>query len=220
MYKLNPNIKKILLEVIKYTSSGRGRKPTYDVEHYLDVIYYVLQSDIKWVALKEKLHYDTYRKKFQYWCEQLHVFECAYSIICDLLDSNYYDHSKLKKLYMDSTDVLNKKGIECIGKSKKLKFKNATKINIIVDNNGIILAVKIYPANKNDSTITKDTIDSMSIKTISSRKFPKYLIGDKGYTSKDVKNKIKKKFKLVYPEKKILSIVYIIVIKKYLINNY
>ena len=58
---------------------------------------------------------------------------------------------------MDSTDVLNKKGIECIGKSKKLKFKNATKINIIVDNNGIILAVKIYPANKNDSTITKDT---------------------------------------------------------------
>ena len=89
--------------------------------------------------------------------------------------------------------VLNKKGIECIGKSKKLKFKNATKIYIIVDNNGIILAVKIYPANKNDSTITKDTIDSMSIKTISSRKFPKYLIGDKGYTSKDVKNRIKKK---------------------------
>ena len=42
MYKLNPNIKKILLEVIKYTSSGRGRKPNYDVEHYLDVIYFYI----------------------------------------------------------------------------------------------------------------------------------------------------------------------------------
>jgi len=202
MYKLNTNIKKIVLEVIRATASNRGRKCTYVDEHYLDVIYYVLQSDIKWCALKEKLHHDTYRKKFQYWTEKKHIFEITHSIICKLLNSNYYNHARLKKLFMDSVDVLNKRGVECIGKSKKLKFKNATKINIIVDENSFILAIKIYPANKHDSQTTEDTINSMSIKTLFSRKYPKYLIVDKGYISKKVKNKIKNKFRLVYPERK------------------
>ena len=69
MQKLNSNIKKIILEVIRFKSSKLGRKCTYDIEHYLDVIFYVLQSDIKWCALEKELHFDTYRKKFQLWTQ-------------------------------------------------------------------------------------------------------------------------------------------------------
>lgn len=178
MYKLNQQVKKILLKVIEESSSGRGRKCKYNNEHYLDVIYGVLQSDIKWCALNEKLHHDTYRKKFQYWAGKLNIFKIAHSIICKLLESKYYNHQKLKKLYMDSTDVLNKAGVDCIGKSKKLKFKNATKINIITDDKGIILAIKLYPANDHDAKTTEDTIDAIGLKIISSKKYPKYLIAD------------------------------------------
>lgn len=202
MLKLNSNVKKIILEVIRVTTSNRGRKCSYDTEHYLDVIFHVLQSDIKWKALEKQLHHDTYRKKFQYWCEQLNVFEIAHSILCKMLNSRFFNHGNLKKLYMDSSDVLNKNGFQCIGRSKKLKFKNATKINIITDEHGFILAIKIVPANKHDVTLIESTIDKMTIKIISSNKYPKYLIADKGYTSKKIKNKIKNKFKLIYPDRK------------------
>jgi len=58
---------------------------------------------------------------------------------------------------------LNKLGIECIGRSRKYKFKNATKINIITNKDGIIV-ITIYPANVSGTIITKDTFDNIHVK--------------------------------------------------------
>jgi len=198
---MNLKIKNILLEVIKSAYPSSGRPSSKELSHYLDVIIYVLNSDIKWTYLKEHFHHDTYRKKFQYWCQKLNVFEKAHKIILSLLQKSYLNHSKLKLLYMDSADILNKAGIECIGRSRKYKFKKATKVNIITNSDGIILGLKIYPANKHDSDITEDTLNNIHVKILSSKKYRKYIITDKGYVNKSQKEKIKKKAVLIYPDK-------------------
>ena len=61
---MNLKIKNILLEVIKSSYPKSGRPSSKNISHYLDVIIYVLKSDIKWKYLKEHFHHDTYRKKF------------------------------------------------------------------------------------------------------------------------------------------------------------
>jgi hypothetical protein len=198
---MHPLIKKILLEIIKESQSSLGRKPSQDNEHYLDKILMVLYSDIKWKYLEGPLYHDTYRKKFQYWANELNVFEKTHEIICTLLQDKFYNHNLLNKLFMDSSDILNKNGYECTGRSKKYKFKKATKINIITDQYGIILAIKIVPANKNDSILTEETLDNIKVKIIHSRKYPKYLITDKGYINKK-KKKLEKKINLIYPDRK------------------
>lgn len=198
---MNIQIKKILIEVIKSSYPKSGRPSSKEIEHYLDVILYVLNSDIKWKYLKEHFHHDTYRKKFQYWCQKLNIFEKSHQVICSLLQKSYFNHSNLKQLFMDSSDILNKLGVECIGRSRKYKFKNATKINIITNKDGIILAIKIYPANVSDTIITKDTLDNIHVKLLSSRKYRKYIVTDKGYVNINEKNKIKNKAVLMYPDK-------------------
>ncbi len=198
---MNLKIKNILLEVIKSSYPASGRPSSKDISHYLDVIIYVLNSDIKWKYLNEHFHHDTYRKKFQYWCEKLNVFDKAHQLICSLLQKSHLNHSNLRLLYMDSADILNKAGVECIGRSRKYKYKNATKINIITNDDGIILGLKMYPGNKSDTNITEDTLNDIHIKVISSKKYRKYIITDKGYVSNDQKEKIKKKAVLIYPDK-------------------
>ena len=44
---MNIQIKKILIEVIKSSYPKSGRPSSKEIEHYLDVILYVLNSDIK-----------------------------------------------------------------------------------------------------------------------------------------------------------------------------
>lgn len=197
---MNITIKKILVDVIKVLSPKVGRKPSQEIDHYIDKFLHVLDSDCKWKYLKGPLNHDTYRKKLIYW-SRLGIFEKAHEIIGFLLGTKFYNNELLKKLYMDSTDIMNKQGFDCIGRSKKCKFKNATKINIITDQFGIILAINIVSANKNDSTLTEETINKMCVKIIHSRKYPKYLITDKGYISKKTKNIINKKVTLIYPDK-------------------
>ena len=95
---MHPLIKKILLEIIKESQSSLGRKPSQDNEHYLDKILMVLYSDIKWKYLEGPLYHDTYRKKFQYWANELNVFEKTHEIICTLLQDKFYNHNLLNSL--------------------------------------------------------------------------------------------------------------------------
>ena len=50
---MNYKIKNILLEVIKSSYLPSGRPSSKELSHYLNVIIYVLNSDIKWKYLNE-----------------------------------------------------------------------------------------------------------------------------------------------------------------------
>lgn len=194
-------IKNILIEVIKSEQSKRGRKCSHNIEHYVDIIYMVLKKYSKWTDLKEDLHNNTYYKKYRLWLKQ-EIFQKTFEILITLLNKKIFNHKYLTKLYMDSSDIQNKNGFQDIGRSYKYKFKNATKINVIVDINGLPISFHICKANMNDTCLTLKTIDKIPIKIIKSRKYPKYLIVDKGYVSIKNKNNLKNKIILVYSEKK------------------
>jgi transposase len=201
MGSINPEIKKIIVYIIKsFYKNKLGRPLKYDVEHYLDVIIYVLQSDIKWKYLEKPLHYDSYRKTFQKWNE-LNIFQLCNDVIIKLLNNKKLMIGSINTLYMDSSDILNKLGIDITGASKKYNFKKATKVNIITDNRGFILTAKIFSANTNDATTTEITLNELPIKLKTSNRYPKYLVTDKGYNSAKVKKNINDKCKMVYKEK-------------------
>ena len=70
--------------------------------------------------------------------------------------------------------IKNIKGNDNIGPNKYDRYRNGTKINVIVNNLGIPISVKVNKSNYNDVTITEKMI-----KIVSSNKYPVYLTGDK-----------------------------------------
>jgi transposase len=122
--------------------------------------------------------------------------------VCKLLQhKNVFNQEHLEKIYIDSTDIMNKLGSEDVGRSYKYKFKKATKITIITDSNGIPISIHITKASIHDAKLVESTIDKLQVKIITSKNYPKYLIADRGYISKTAKNNIKEVAELVYPLK-------------------
>lgn len=89
--------------------------------------------------------------------------------------------------------IKNIKGIDNIGPNKYDRFRNGTKINVIVNNLGIPISIKVNRSNDYDDIITEKLINKSMIKIVSSRKYPVYLSGDKGYVSKKIKSRLYKK---------------------------
>lgn len=88
-----------------------------------------------------------------------------------------------KHLFMDATNIRNLYGVDLIGRNYADKNKNATKINVIVTNNGIPLSITFHPGNIHDAKLLQPTLKNIKITIIGSRKKPVYLVTDKGYTS-------------------------------------
>lgn len=197
-----PQMKSFILSVIDLYVPKIGRPCAEEQAHYLDEIYYVLNSGCKWKHIRSKFHYSTYYKKFRYWTE-LGIFEIAHELICEILEKDVGNHEFYKIMYMDSRDVLNKRGSEETNYTFKFRGKKATRVNIVINSFGIPLAIHPVAANKYDSTLTEPTMNKIIFKIVGSRKYPKYLVADKGYTSKKQKEKLHKKgIHFIYPPKK------------------
>jgi transposase len=191
---------KILLNLIQQKCSKFGRKQKYKNIHYLKQIIYVLNSGISWNYLKGKLHYTTYYKKIRKWSRQ-HIFEDAHKIMLNKIYDNKVDTNTLKDklFFMDSSDIMNKNGFQNIGRSYKYHFKNATRVNVLLDNNGIPLNLIIKSANTHDTKLTLETFDETSYKIIKN----KIVIADGGYLSKKNKTYLKnKKIQFICPYKR------------------
>ena len=64
MITINDCIYKILSCLIKNTTTyTTGRPLTYNIDHYINVIFKILCSGCQWNSLKEKLHYTVYHKQ-------------------------------------------------------------------------------------------------------------------------------------------------------------
>ena len=146
--------------------------------HYLDVIFSILKSGAQWNTINSKLHYTTYHKRFIYW-NKLNIFCNGYNKILEIINSKYINRNFTKNLFIDSTMIKNIKGVDNIGPNKYDRFRNGTKINVIVNNIGIPISVKVNRSNDHDVTITEELINKSMIKIVSSKKYPIYLSGDK-----------------------------------------
>jgi transposase len=209
--KMKEEVRKIYLEVIEESTrkdTNRGRKSAHDNGYYLDRIIEVFDSDMKWKYLKCDVHYTTVYKVFRKW-SKLQVFQCVHSKIIKLIfgdqlsvrntNINKNDKQIERKLYIDSTDIINKAAYESVGYTFKYKNKKATRITIIADDRNIPLAADIVNASIPDSKLVQETLKCVPIELKNTKQNPIYLIADKGYINERVKKLIKRKVTLVYP---------------------
>lgn len=158
-----------------------------------------MDSDVKWKCLESDCHYSTIYKKYAHWAK-MNIFKLAHKKVISRLDEIYFKNIKIKELYIDSTDVLNKAGYESVDYTFKYKNKKASRISLISEKSlDVPLTAIITAASVNDSTLTQEMVKSLPIKIQNGKRKKTYLLADSGYINEAVKNKLKQKIELIYP---------------------
>lgn len=215
-------LNKILDELIIYefeievnNSIQTLRTPIYSTRYYLKYVLLILKGIYSWKTLifilydKLPYHYKTIQAKHLEWCK-LGIYKKVFNTI------NKVHFNKLKGtsnlvLFIDSTSVYNKNGIENIGYGYNPK-KKETRFTAVCDNNKNIYSLDIINSrfkSKNRKTFPHDcktlenTIKSLCELNIKFRTLK--LVGDKGYIINNSDKKYfydKYKVQVVFPNRK------------------
>lgn len=182
----------IELEIIKNNKTKKGRKKVYNNN---DFFYYslmkLLENGQTWISMNNICSYITYYRKFKLWTFH-NVFINVYRIYISFLKNNkILSYADLKNNFIDSSNIRNKHGIDCIERNFADKCKKGTKISVITSKSGIPLSSILIPCNIHDINTVLDTVNNSFISLEKSK-----LGGDKGYISKNLKEVLKKYYKI------------------------
>ncbi len=123
-----------------------------------------------------------------------------------LLNNYYFKLKDIKKsktinLFIDSTFIINKYGIESIAKLYEYKKKKATKLSVIVDEFKNVIGYHVADKSSiHDVKLVKNTIDNITLNLDNAKNIN--LIGDKGYISQNKYIIGKKELKIITPKKR------------------
>lgn len=210
------------------------RKREYSLEYYLDMFLLVHNDVVKWKSLQltkkynpkkyknnldlsKDYHFKTIQNEFNKWAN-LNIFIEAHN---NYLKRFYYllkPHLKNIgiKLYIDTTCIWNKYGVECLGIHPEYRKKKATKIASLVDSDGDIISILHFIVNKSiennndylyikktfshDVKIIQELFDNIIVK-FDKRK--KVLTGaDKGFKTQEIIKHYNKKVIIMTPKRK------------------
>ncbi len=221
-----------MLEVLKLKCPLKY-KTKYSNEYFLEFIMIVLTdlqhwSSLQFVSTNSKYKYHmiknkTIQNKHRLW-SKLNIYESVYFNIM-----NKYNLKKnVSTLFIDTSDIYNKNGIERTGFGGPNKKKKKSLLSVICDENKNVYAcmlvestenikkVKTFPHDVNTviSTLEYAIDHGLEINNIN-------LLGDKGYISKELKNKLKdRNVNFIYPNRKNAKIKTSIEDKNHLKNRY
>ena len=197
-----------LIEINKLNKNiDRNRyKVKYSDEYYLNFIFYVLNDVNNWFFIsklkdydsKYKYHYKTIYNKFLYWSKK-DVFKNAFY--------NYQFKSNTNLLLIDATSINNKYGNESIVINPEYKKKKITKLSIVSNKFNFIYSIEVFDLktqNENYNTSVHDV--KMINKSLEKVKINNnsnyfYLLGDKGYKTKETFKLNNKIVKVITPDK-------------------
>lgn len=172
MSKINKIFTDIILQVAREKLCCK-RKRNYSLEYYLKMFCVMSNDVVKWKSLKllkdykpkkenlisdKGFHYKSIQNEFSRWAN-LNIFLDAHN---RYLKKYYYIlKPHLKKLninlYIDTTYIWNKYGVEYIGIHPEYKKKNATKLGSLVDEDGDILSIIHFIIN--ETIVTNEITD-------------------------------------------------------------
>ena len=143
-------------------------------------------------------HYTSIYKKYTEWVK-LQVFKNVYNILLD----EYLSKNIIKNTYIDSSHIKNVSGSDSIGRNHYDRFRNSTKIHLIIDDNRIPINYAFTGGNVNDSKMTEPLSKKLiKINKKDNRRIIN-LVGDKGYVNYKLQEKLQKeKVNLYTPLKK------------------
>ena len=208
------------------------RKRDYDLEYYLNMFNFIQNDVVKWKSLKnlkdykpkkenkdndKGFHYKSIQNEFNRW-SHLDIFIEAHN---RFLRKYYF---KLKphllkmgiKLYIDTTCIWNKYGVEFIGVHPEYRKKKATKLGTIVDDDGDLIGILNFIINEtivekngyeyikktfsHDVKIMQDLFDKIIIKFDKRKNI--YCGADKSFITKDQINCQNKNVNIITPIRK------------------
>ena len=216
---LNKELIKLLNQAIniKYHYDTNKYKRVYTNEYYLINIFEMLNDINKWETLQKlktynpvlykgnitKYHYKSIQYKFNKWCKD--------GIFKHVFDNFINKHliNKEIKLFIDSTFINNKYGIEDIGLNIDNKKKKASKLSIICDASKFIYSITSIKIKKNNNKKSIGFIhDSNTIQNSLNNINKIYnfknvlLMGDKGYITQNEFTCNNKKIRLLTSKRK------------------
>ncbi|UBV45435.1 IS5 family transposase (plasmid) [Deinococcus taeanensis] len=156
---------------VKRTNRGRPRHPDRAV---FDGILWILRTGAQWAALPRDKYppKTTCLDRFKEWNE-LGTFPRILAALYEMSEDQHL--LDLREAFIDGTFSAAKKRGADVGPTKKGK---GTKIMIVVDANGVPLAVQTASASPAEVRLVHDTLDASF-----GLDFPQRLIGDKAYDS-------------------------------------
>lgn len=165
-----------------------GRPNKLKQSEYLKEILYVLRTGIQWKYLRGELHWSTYYKKFSKWSND-QVFQNCFEIVSKILKKQkYLKKESYENLYVDSSMIKNVRGSDVTGVNHYDRGRQGNKSSLIVTREGIPISFELFKSNIHDVNTLESQIANLKIRIVGSR-----LMGDKGYNSKRLEEKLKKK---------------------------
>lgn len=198
----NKTYKEYVIEEVKKEIPFKKRSK-YSYDYYYDMFILVLKEVNSWRSLKitakygdkKENHHTTIRKMFNKWSEK-EIFKKAYD---KMRKGDINGNDKEINLFIDSTYVNNKTGVELVGINPMYYKKRVTKISIICDEKKRVIIAKPFKSTRNDCATIIETVKEIN------KGERINLIGDKGYIlNKDDMNKLlkEKNIRLIVPRKK------------------
>lgn len=194
IFSILKSIKKNAVDAYYYSEKNPPQHPRYKYTDklYIGCIFYILKHGTTWDSfigpidgkLLNKRHHDYLKMDI-------------YSKFYNECLQKYLETHDVKYLSIDSTTLNNKYCIEA-GKNNPInKSRKGLKISVIVDDKGAPIEFLIKESTINDSKIAMEDIDNLTNNKIITNALEKtkgypYLLGDSGYDSSFLREKLKK----------------------------
>ena len=174
-------LKKIILATknIKGTYAKQHTNSKYSLDLIINELMYFLKSGVSWRMLRSPINSKTLFWHYTRFIEN-NVFLRLFNKIKNGYLKNYIDDAC--SLFIDSTIIYNKNGINKIGRNKFYKNKKATKISLMTDKYGFPLSVLFMKGNYHDIRVFNSHIRD-AIVIMPNKKLK--IIADKAYASKN-----------------------------------
>lgn len=140
-------------------------KRKYDIDYYLELMFELINDINKWETIKKlniykplkkkdnnipKYHWKSVQNLYYKWCKDK-IFQIAFE--------NYHNNKTIDieeiDLYIDSSFIDNKYGVEGIAMNTDNKKKKSTKISILSDEDKYIYSISSVPVSDNKKKYKK-----------------------------------------------------------------
>jgi transposase len=138
-----------------------GGRPRVPDRAALGGIIYVLRHGLRWRDLPRELGYGsgvTCWRRLRRW-QDLGVWEAVHHTLLNWL--GLLDAIRWERASLDSTSVRAKRGGEATGPNPTDRGKPGTKYHLVVDQQGVPLAVALSAANVHDSRLLEPLVDAI-----------------------------------------------------------
>ena len=152
-------LKSFVDKAFPISKTGRPRSAT--TEELIDHIFILLKTGTQWRLLPtgDKVSWQTVHRHFQKWSKE-GIFQRTYDHLLKLYCTKF---SKTRQFIItDCSFVKNIFGIDCLGPSPVDRGRKASKLSIIVDEQGIVWSATFHPGNKSDPKAFLHTLSQAS----------------------------------------------------------